>query len=178
MPRYIDRAIARFKHSVTPFPQQSLQTIICPNYGSKTQFNPPPDKSNNLNAKRKIHIQEIVCIMLYHARGVNLTLLVVLTTIGSQQVKPAENTAAALNHLLNYTGTHPDTTIEFYIFILAQVIYPKLARGQGPADYSSMANFQHTQINLPTFNLILSPPTEQLHSLHNHQELARASHRT
>ena len=97
MPGYINIVIVKFKHSIAPCPQHTPHTFTCPNYGAKTQFTPLPEKSNKLNVKGKLHVQEVVGTMMCYVRSVNLSLLVVVGAIMSQQETLTENTATTLS---------------------------------------------------------------------------------
>ena len=51
--------------------------------------------------------------LLYYARALDPTLLVVLGSIVSSQNKPTEKTAEAVTQLLNYVATHPLAVVKY-----------------------------------------------------------------
>ena len=73
----------------------------------------PIDTSPTLNKKGIKRIQDIVGALLYVGRSVNNKLLVALSSIGSQQAAATEDTAAAIEQLLDYVVTYPNDGILF-----------------------------------------------------------------
>jgi hypothetical protein len=114
MPGYITRALQRFEHSVPSRPQHSPHAWTPPQYGSGAQMTSAPDTSPVLSEARIKHIQQIVGVLLYYARMVDNTMLVVLNTIAAAQSKATTATMDAVVHLLNYCATHPEATIRFH----------------------------------------------------------------
>jgi hypothetical protein len=51
---------------------------------------------------------------LYYARAVDLTVLMPLNDIATEQTKATEKTQAATNQLLDYLATHPDAAIRYH----------------------------------------------------------------
>jgi hypothetical protein len=51
---------------------------------------------------------------LYYARAVDLTVLMPLNDIETEQTKATGKTQAATNKLLDYLATHPDATIRYH----------------------------------------------------------------
>lgn len=72
-------------------------------------MNPPP-----LDKDGQKRIQQIVGSILYYARAVDLTVLMALSSIASEQAKPTDKTKHASAQLLDYLSTHPDATIRYY----------------------------------------------------------------
>jgi hypothetical protein len=56
----------------------------------------------------------VIGSILYYARAVNLTVLMALSTIASEQAKGTESTMEKTKQLLDYLATHPDATIRFH----------------------------------------------------------------
>ena len=73
----------------------------------------PTDTSKPLNEKGIKGIQGIVGALLYVGREVNNKLLVALSAIGSQQATATEDTAEAIEQLLDYVATYPNDGILF-----------------------------------------------------------------
>ncbi len=60
------------------------------------------------------HVQRVIGSILYYARAVDLTVLMALSTIASEQAKGKESTMKKTKQLLDYLATHPDATIRFH----------------------------------------------------------------
>ena len=59
-------------------------------------------------------MQKIVGSILYYAREVNMTELMALSTIASEQTKGTEQLMDKALQVLDYLATHPDATIRFH----------------------------------------------------------------
>ena len=82
-------------------------------YGETKQLVQPTDTSLLLNEKGIKIIQGIVGTLLYVGRAINNKLLVALSAIGSQQTATTQDTAAAIEQLLDYVSTYPNDGILF-----------------------------------------------------------------
>ena len=82
-------------------------------YGAKTKIVQPTDTSLSLDDKGIKRVQVIVGALLYVGIAVNNKLLVALSAIGSQQAAVTEETAYAIEKLLDYVATYPDNGILF-----------------------------------------------------------------
>ncbi len=51
---------------------------------------------------------------MYYARAIDLTVLMVLSTIASKQAKGTDNTMLKTKQLLDYLATHPNATVQFH----------------------------------------------------------------
>jgi hypothetical protein len=78
-------------------------------YGAKTQYG-TKDETPPLKAKQCLTIQKVMGSVLYYARAVDPTVLMLLNNIATEQTKATEKKQAATNQLLDYFVTHPDTT--------------------------------------------------------------------
>ena len=83
------------------------------NYGSESQAPLPIDTSRPLGKKEIKAVQKIVGSILFYARAVDMTVLMALSTIASEQTKGAEQTMDKALQVLDYLATHPDATIHF-----------------------------------------------------------------
>jgi hypothetical protein len=83
-------------------------------YGKDNQAPSPLDDSPLLNEAGKKRIQQIVGSFLYYARAVDLTILMALSEISSQQAAPTENTMKRVNQFLDYMWTHPDAVLQYH----------------------------------------------------------------
>ena len=99
---------------LTPKKPQHLPHMQRPvNYGAKQQIVQPTDISQLQNDKGINRVQGIVGALLYVGRAVNNKLLVSLIAIGYQQAAATEETADAIEQLLDYVATYPDYGIIF-----------------------------------------------------------------
>jgi hypothetical protein len=64
-----------------------------------------------LTAQQCITVQKVTGSILYYARVVDPTVLVPLNDIAAEQTKATEKTQAAMNQMLDYLATHPDSAI-------------------------------------------------------------------
>ncbi len=58
-------------------------------------------------------MQKIVGSILYYARAVDLTVLMALSTIASEQTKGTEKTLEKAYQLLDYLVSHPNAKVQF-----------------------------------------------------------------
>jgi hypothetical protein len=70
-----------------------------------------PDTSDPLDKLGIKRIEATIGTFLYYARQVDPTILVAIGTIAAAQSKGTEATAKAVEHLLDYCASHPNTTI-------------------------------------------------------------------
>ena len=114
MPGYIKKQLQKYKHITKkraqhcPFNPQPKQ------YGSAAQDTIPPDESPRLDDEGNRQVPRIVGSILYYARAVDMTALMALSTLASEQATATENTMTAAEQLLDYLATHPDATIRYY----------------------------------------------------------------
>ena len=113
MPHYIEKVLHKFQHNPPPTPQHAPYKARPIKYGAKVQYAPAPDNSAELNPTDKTKIQQIVGALLYYARAIDMTMLPALSTISSQQSKPTKNTMQAVQQLLDYCHTHPNSKIRY-----------------------------------------------------------------
>jgi hypothetical protein len=70
---------------------------------------PPPSPTRTSNKSNTSSAAS-----LYYARTVNLTVLLALSTIASEQAKGTESTMKKCKQLLGYLATHPNATVRFH----------------------------------------------------------------
>jgi hypothetical protein len=83
-------------------------------YGSEAQPPLPPNKSPPLSNKDIKYVQQVIGSILYYTHAVNLTVLMVLSTIASKQAEGMENTMLKTKQLLDYLIMYPDATVQFH----------------------------------------------------------------
>ena len=84
-------------------------------YGQKIQFSDSQDDTKEvfLPASAKTLIQRIIGIFLYYGIALDLTMLVALGTLATQQSKPTEYLWNDITWFLNYFASHPDAKFFF-----------------------------------------------------------------
>ena len=92
MPQYVTKALHRLQHNLPLRPHHDPHSYNKPNYGQKVQFATPTDpvSSSLLHFTAKKIIQKIIGIFLYYGIAMDLTMLVALGTLASQQETPTE----------------------------------------------------------------------------------------
>ena len=113
MPGYIQRALERFQHPFPSKPQHSPHAAPPSFFGKEIPPSADPPISPPATPEQVKRLQEIIGVLLYYARMVDMTLLVSLSTIASQQSTATEDTMNAITHLLNYCATHPNAVVRF-----------------------------------------------------------------
>jgi hypothetical protein len=113
MPGYISNVLSKFQHDAPKHPQHTPSMYVTPVYGAKTQY-ATKDETPPLTAKQCLTIQKVTGSVLYYARAVEPTMLVLLNDIATEQTKATNETQAATNKLLDYLATHSDATIRYH----------------------------------------------------------------
>ena len=113
MPEYVKKALHRLQHDMPRRPQHAPQRYNKPNYGQRVQFANPQDDMpvTLLPDSAKKTIQRIIGIFLYYAIVMDLTMLVALGTLASQQENPTDALWEDITLFLDYCATHPDDKI-------------------------------------------------------------------
>jgi hypothetical protein len=112
MPGYVTNVLKKFQHDAPKHRQHTPSKYATPVYGAKTQY-ATGDETPLLSAKL-FNIQNITGSVLYYAREVDPTVLMPLNDITTEQTKATEKTQTAVNQLLDYLATHPDTTVRYH----------------------------------------------------------------
>jgi hypothetical protein len=113
MPGYIFKQLQN-KHAIPTKPQHCLYTPQPCQYGSKAPRPLPKDTSPSLSDADIKHIQRVIGSILYYARAIDLTVLMALSTIASDQAHGTKNTLQKNQQLLDYLATHLDATVGFH----------------------------------------------------------------
>ena len=112
MPGYIEKVLKRFQNTAKGRKQHSPHEWRVPMYGKTTQF-VTNNTSPPVPTSAKKHVQQFVGALLYYALALDLTILVALGSIASQQANPTEKTMSELTWLLNYCAAHPKANIHY-----------------------------------------------------------------
>ena len=113
MPKYLKTALHKFQHPAPKRPQHAPHSWSKPNYGAHVQYAPDDNSSPLLPAKTINLVQQIVGPLLYYSIAINLTIIAALGSIAAQQAKGMDKTYADTLWLLNYSATHPNSTIRY-----------------------------------------------------------------
>ncbi len=92
MPGYIKKKMQEYKHLLPGRIQYCPYSPKPKKFGSGAQAPLLPDATPVLNAKRIKQIQQIVGSILYFARAVDMTVLMVLSSIAVEQTEATEKT--------------------------------------------------------------------------------------
>jgi hypothetical protein len=90
MPGYVSNVLSTFQHDPPKHPQHTPSRYVTPVYGANTQY-ATKDDTPPLTAQQCITIQKVTRSVLYYARAVDLTVLMQLNEISTEQTKATEN---------------------------------------------------------------------------------------
>ena len=82
-------------------------------YGADAQSPLPHDDSRKLTDTEVKQVQKIVGSILYYARAVEMTVLMALSTIASEQTKGTKRTLEKAYQVLDYLATNPNAVVRF-----------------------------------------------------------------
>ena len=115
MPNYVQHDLHRLQHSLPKRLQHAPHRHNKPAYGQKIQFANSQDDTKEvfLPASAKTLIQQIIGIFLYYGIALDLTMLVALGNLATQQSKPTEPLWNDINWFLKYAASHLDAKKNF-----------------------------------------------------------------
>jgi hypothetical protein len=111
MPGYLKTALIRFKHKTPDKIQNSPHPHVIPQYEAKIQYTKDNNGPPPLSKEETEYIQAVTGALLYYARAVKMTILMALSSITTEQVKPMEETMKKVKQLLDYCTTQEDVII-------------------------------------------------------------------
>ncbi len=114
MPGYIIKQLQKYKYDTPTRPQHFPYLPQPKQFGSEAQRPIPKDTLPPLSPDKIKHIQRVIRSILYYAQAVDLTVLMALSTIASEQAHGMENTMQKMKQLLDYLATHSEATIRFH----------------------------------------------------------------
>jgi hypothetical protein len=82
-------------------------------YGAKAQSSLPQDNTRKLTDKEIKQVQKIVGSIIYYGRAVDMTVLMMLSSIASEQTNGTEHTLEKAYQVLDYLASHPDAVVRF-----------------------------------------------------------------
>jgi hypothetical protein len=113
MPGYLQKAFTRFKHKMPVKIQNSPHPHIIPQYGAKTQYAKEYNESPPLSKEDTKYIQAVARTLLHYARAVDATILPSLSSIATEQAKPAHETMKTVKQLSDYCATQEEAIITY-----------------------------------------------------------------
>ena len=111
MPGYIQKALQRYKHVRSKRTQYSPYPATPRTYGAAAQDPTPDDDAPKATKDEVNYIQQVVGTILYYVRVVNITVLMALSTIASEQAKATKTTISNVKQMMDYLAWHPNATI-------------------------------------------------------------------
>ena len=113
MPGYIQKVIQKYKHPKHPKPQHALHPIPQRKFGKAVKEPESVDESLEATKEEVLIIQQVVGIILYYAQAADLTALMSLSIIMSEQAEATKTTLTNTKQLVDYLVTHPNATMRF-----------------------------------------------------------------
>ena len=113
MPGYIKKKLKQYDHA---FPNRAQSCPYSPepkSYGAKAQAPLPEDNSKPLDKNGIRKIQQIVGSILYYARAVDMTVLMALSSIASEQMTATEKTQKRCVQLLDYLASNSEAKVRY-----------------------------------------------------------------
>ena len=107
MPGYIKKALLRYKHERSARIQYSPYPAAPRTFGATAQDPFPDDDEPEATKEEVTYIQQVVGTILYYARAVDLTVLMALSTIASEQAKATKKTIKNVGQMLDYLAWSP-----------------------------------------------------------------------
>ena len=113
--QYVDIAMPNYvpKQHLTygrPPPKRAQHMPLEPipiNYGTKSDTIIHEDPWKLLGDADKNYIQQVLGSFLYYAQAIDMTIVLALNGIATQQAEPTESTMKRFHQLLDYMATHP-----------------------------------------------------------------------
>ena len=91
MPGYVKASLLKFQREATTKPQDVPHQWNQPTYGNKTHYS-NTNKTNLVNSKSTLYIQQVCGIFLYYIIAVKKTMLASLNTFSAVQVNATTTT--------------------------------------------------------------------------------------
>jgi hypothetical protein len=114
MPGYIKKKLQEYNHLLLGRSQYCQYSPGPKTFGSDTQAPLLPGTTPVLEAKRIKQIQQIVGSILYYAHGVNMTVLMALSSIEVEQTQATGKTMERCIQLLDYLASNSKVKMRFH----------------------------------------------------------------
>ncbi len=112
MPGYIKKQLLKYEHIMRRI-QHCPYSPEPKRYSADAQSPLPQDISQKLTDNEIKKVQKIVGSILYYARAVDMTVLMALSSIASEQTKGTERILEKAYQVLDYLATHPNAVVRF-----------------------------------------------------------------
>ena len=106
MPNYVPKQLLTYGRPPPKLAQHTPFEPIPINHGAKSNTIIHEDPGKLLGDADKNYIQQILGSFLYYAQAIDITILLALNDIATQQAKPTESTMKRVYQLLDYMDTH------------------------------------------------------------------------
>jgi hypothetical protein len=110
-PGYIKAALHKYQHPAPIRPEYAPYQWNPPVYGAKTQYVEGREDSPALSPKYVTCLQQLGGILIYYARAVDPTWIMLVNILASEQTRA---TADKIIKLLNYCTTRPTSTLRYH----------------------------------------------------------------
>jgi hypothetical protein len=114
MPGYIKKVLHKYNHDAPTRPQNTPYYIKPKQYGIGAQDTIPPDESPNATQEEIKYVQGVVGSILFYARAIDMTFLVGLNSIATEQAAATKKTVKSVKDLLDYAATNPHAKIRYW----------------------------------------------------------------
>ena len=108
---YIKKQLLKYKHIMRRI-QHCPYSPEPKKYGADAQLPLPTVETCKLTDTEIKQVQRIVGSILYYTRAVDLTVLMSLSTIASEQMKGTEKTLEKAYQVLDYLASHPNAMVQ------------------------------------------------------------------
>ena len=113
MPGYIKKILQRYTHEMPKRPQPSPYLVAQIKYDEAAHDPIPEDTSREASDKEILKEQHVLGSILYYARALDLTALMSLSIIASEQAKATGHTIQTMEQVLDYMASNPDAIMDF-----------------------------------------------------------------
>jgi hypothetical protein len=111
MPGYIKKVLQQYKHEMPKRLQRSPYPVAKIKYGKAAQDPILEDTTRDTSNEEILKVQQVVESILDYARAVDLTVLMSLSTVATEQAKAKVHTTKTMEQLLYYMVSNPDATM-------------------------------------------------------------------
>ena len=155
MPGHVKNKLPECQHPEPCRPERAPHSWLPTKCGQRQQEAMAEDISELLDKTGKTRVQQIVGSFQCHAQAIDLTVLVALGTLASDQASPTKNTNKAMPQFLNHAATSPDATIKCHASNMTLDIHSDASHASDKGARSRAGgHFQLTK----TCSDIFSPP--------------------
>ena len=114
MPGYVNTALVRFKYRTLRKVQDQPYQHVIPNYGAKKQYAERPYTAALLDKYGNTFVQQVTGTFLYYAIEVDITMLVAMSALASEQAIQTQNTMEKVMRFLDYAASQEEAVITYH----------------------------------------------------------------